>query len=622
MYKFLITTLCVFTGFLATAQHNPKVEIKPIDQSRVAEIISLLSDQPNGFGEPSNQRETWNLLKASGKYDKIIKEADKLLNLEFPAWDEDLFMGFFTRGDSQSGKDMQNNRLQWLIALVWAECLCNNNKYISDIEHVIKELIEQKTWVNPRNYREENFGGLVELSTAAYAHNLAQALYLLEHKLNPELKKEIVNALYTRVFNPILKTFETLNKDHNWLTETNNWNAVCLSGITASALTVIPNKKERAVFVYIAERYIRNFEAGFSDDGYCTEGLSYFNYGFSRYMVIREIVSQSTNGKIDLFSDNPKITKIAWFLPKMEIINDIYPAIADCRQYSKPSKSILQYLSHNFNMGLPDYDLKDATENLTEYVMNIFPKYNTTSQLTGNDTDFLRSYFDIAGVLTVRPTIINQRSMGANLKGGNNNEHHNHNDVGSFTIVVGDEILVGDPGSIPYTAKTFSSQRYEYKTHASYGHPVPLIAGQQQRTGAAAQAKVVKSDFSDEKDVWTLDLTLAYQVPELKKLTREFVFVRNDGESLQITDEYAFSSPETFETALITREKWKKVSDNKLIITGKSNQLEVTIQASEGEFTIKSEEISEANDTPYTRLGIELKKPAKEGKVIIIYKSN
>src|SRR5690606_4315007 len=111
-----------------------------------------------------------------------------------------------------------------------------------------------------------------------------------------------------------------------------------------------------------------------------------------------------------------------------------------------------------------------------------------------------RSFFDVAGILIVRPGTVNGPGMGAALKGGNNAEHHNHNDLGSYTIAAGKEVVMGDPGLIPYTAKTFGPERYTYKSLGSYGHPVPLPAGKEQVPGKKAQAKITDTDLTAGKD--------------------------------------------------------------------------------------------------------------------------
>ncbi len=632
MIKIVILLFCFFAGSFSwllpvnseTSEYQPvKYEIP--DQNRINEIALLLSDQPKGLGEPCKIRQRWDKLKNSGKYSKVLAEADKVLQQGIPAWNEELYMGFFTRGDSQSGKDLVAARIRAFATLVWAECLDNSGKYVPAIEQALKEILAQKTWVNPRNYSEENFGGLVELSTAGYAHNIAQALYLLGDKLHPEIREQALAGLYQRAFIPLMRTFKTQNEDHTWLIGTNNWNAVCLAGVTGAALTVIKNKNERATFVAIAERYIKNFVSGFLDDGYCTEGLSYFNYGFGRYITLRENILQSTDGKLDLFRDNPKLQKIAWFLPNMEIINGVYPAIADCRTGTQPSAGILRYLSKRLDMGLRTYEtmsLEGRANDLMEDIIYVFDDFSSQSRLQTagrNGGDQLRAFFNVAGVLTLRPAETHEHSMGVLLKGGNNNEHHNHNDLGSFTIVAGNEIMIGDPGSIPYTAKTFSAQRYEYRTIGSYGHPVPLVGGKQQRAGVDAQAKILKTDFTDQRDFLSMDLSSAYDIPGT--LIREFSYSRGKTEELILSDCFSFPEALTFETSLITGCKWERISANQLVFEGDKEKLIATIAQDAEPFSIESEEISEEGGTPYTRLGIRLKSPLKKGKLTITFKT-
>ena len=111
----------------------------------------------------------------------------------------------------------------------------------------------------------------------------------------------------------------------------------------------------------------------------------------------------------------------------------------------------------------------------------------------------LRSWFEDAGVLIARPAQDSDAVLGVALKGGHNAEHHNHNDVGSYVVVVKDRAVLLDPGSEVYTARTFSAQRYESKLLNSFGHPVPVVAGQLQQTGREAHAEVLATEFTDEQ---------------------------------------------------------------------------------------------------------------------------
>lgn len=604
---------------------KPVVLLQPLDMQRVKQIEQMLPEKPSGFGETYKNRKEWSRLLNTNKYDKLLKSADSALKEPFPAWSDDDYLAYWTKGTSVPGKNMLQKRLLWLTHYVFAECLTSQGKYTKAAEMALLELCRQKSWVNPtHDYDKVNFEGkkyLVELSAVSYAHHIAQALYLLDDKIDPKVKAEVIKALQVRVFNPVLNSVETRNNENFFLTNTNNFNAVCLSGTVGAAETIIDDKTERAKFIAIAERYHKNGIHGFLPDGYCTEGLGYYNYGFGHFVLLRETVYQSTGGRIDLFAD-PKVKLMAEFLPKTVVIHGVFPSIGDCRPYTQPSAFILYYVNRNLGIDISDFkktSFEGRAVDLAESILAVFPEKISAKQVavSSSETD-LRSYFDQAGVLTVRPAKNSGFDMGVAIKGGNNNEHHNHNDIGSFSIVVGDEVLMGDPGIIPYTSKTFGPERYTYKTIASYGHPVPLIAGKEQIPGAAAKANVISTNFTNDQDKMIMDIASAYPVKELKKLEREFTYSRKPAGFLIVSDNFSFSNDQTYETALITRGSWKQTGTNQIEITGKKDKLLITI-VTNGEIKIKSETLAEGGK-PYTRLAVSLVNPSSKGTLSMIFK--
>jgi hypothetical protein len=225
----------------------------------------------------------------------------------------------------------------------------------------------------------------------------------------------------------------------------------------------------------------------------------------------------------------------------------------------------------------------------------------------------LRTWFTNGGVLICRAP---EKRFAAALKGGHNAEHHNHNDVGSFSVVLGRTMIICDPGSEVYTARTFGSHRYESKVLNSFGHAVPVVAGELQRTGADAKAIVLRTEFGQQRDTLVLDIRSAYPEPGLQKLERTFVFDRTKP-SLAVTDTVSFTEPKPFETALITWGEWKKVSEDAFSITDGTEAIRVRIETGNIPFTIKSETLNEDVHTPRkpVRIGITLKQPVKEAIV-------
>lgn len=606
---------------------KPVAVMAPLDMQRVAAITAMLPDAPKGFGKNYHDRAVWDKLYSDARYAKVIKTAEGYLTKTFPAWSDEQYMMYFTKGNRTEGEKMIGSRTAWLPPLVWAECLENKGRFIPAIQMVLTALVHQRSWSLPAHDKgKQNIEGrnyTVDLGAAGLAQSIAQALYLLDDKLPPQLRAEVLRQMDQHIFAPVLRSVATGNKDSYWLTVVNNWNSVCLAGVTGAALAAIPDKQERAKFVTIAERYSKNSIAGFTDEGYCTEGLGYYAYGFGHYILLREIILQNTNGMIDLFAD-PKIKRIAAYAPNLEIINNVYPSIADCHTGLKAPAAILWYCDRNLGLGLKRYDdltFAGATTNLIDDVMHTFPNSASQSHVNGSVSVLapgIRSYFKQAGVLIERPAAGSKAKLGAALKGGNNNEIHNHNDVGSFSIVVGDEMLMGDPGGpFVYTAKTFSADRYTYKSLASYGHPVPLVSGVQQQPGAEARAKIINTSFTDNQDVFTMDISSAYPVPDLTALVRTFTYDRDDTGSLTVKDGYGFKSSQPFEIAFITRAQWKQIAPDQIEFIGAKEKMIATIKAQVG-FKVRSETIEE-NSPKFTRIGIALD-PAQAGTVSVTFK--
>lgn len=619
--------------FLAVPLFSPAqqqaVPLHPIDQNRVQEISSMLTDKPTGFGEQAKNRPAWDKLRKSGDYNAFFREMQDFTFPEFSKADY-FSLSDGTATSSARGLTMMRNRAKGLSMVTIAECLENKGKYLPMVEASLRDIIKQKSWVSPRidfdfiNYNGKQY--TIDLTSALYAHTIAQTLYLLDDQLSKEVKQEAMEALYLRVFNPLRKIFETQSTQyHTWLVGTNNWNSVCLSGVIGAALTVIPDKQERAVYAYIGGEYSKNSLAGFGDDGYCSEGVMYFNYGFGHYALLRENLWQATGGQIDLFTI-PKVQAIARYIPRLEVTPGVFPTISDSRIGTAPDSSLMCYLSKSLGLGLTAYEncqLTGQASNDRMDVIMVFPNASTIRPLAKEPETRLekplRSFFESSGILVVRPGT--DHGLAAVLKGGNNDEHHNHNDVGSYTVVLGKEILAGDPGSIPYTANIFDPEfRYTYKTIASYGHPVPLVAGKQQQAGAEAQAKVLRSEFADARDELVFDLSSAYAVADLAKLERRFTYRRTGKGVLEVEDVFEFKKPEDFESAIITRASVRPASTGKWILEKDGEQVTLSVDCHGLSYEMITEEISEGG-TPYTRMAVRLKEKNKKGTITLTYEA-
>ncbi|MBN2312279.1 MAG: heparinase II/III family protein [Sedimentisphaerales bacterium] len=595
-----------------------------IDENRIKQIAVLLSETPAGFGESISNRRVWRELAEKDSFKAVISSGEKLLDTPIPDQPDDLFLDFTRTGNRGPWQSVAGQRRGRIQTFVLAECLENNGRFLPAFGEIVRALCAERTWVMPAHDKElRNFNGEsidIDLGSARLGWSLATADYLLADRLDPQTRRLIRSHLDRFIFQPYTDMVLGKRKKNSWVTTTSNWNAVCLSGVTGAALAVIDSRETRAFYIAAAEDYSKYFLKGFTDDGYCSEGLGYWNYGFGHFVMLTEAIYQATGGHIDLFQET-KAKQAATFGSKIQMINDVYPAFADCSIRATPSDRLMYYVSRRLGMGLRQWEQIDVVSpgSLYQSMMYSFP--NAASRaIPASQSSIgpgIRSWFDQAGILICRPAANSLSEFAVALKGGHNNEHHNHNDVGSFVVVVGDKPLLIDPGGEVYTKRTFSNQRYVSNVLNSFGHPVPRVAGKLQRTGRQAQGRVIRHSFTDDADTLVLDIASAYDVPELRKLERTFVYSRTGTGSLTVTDEVIFSKPCDFDTAMITFDMWKKLSASSLKVYDEEQSLRVDIKVDGADFEIQPETIKEdlsVRKDP-VRLGISLTHPVRQAVV-------
>ncbi|HSA30134.1 MAG TPA: heparinase II/III family protein, partial [Phycisphaerae bacterium] len=598
-----------------------------LDRNRIAAIAAMLPDKPAGVGRPVSDREAWQALAAKPAYQSVVDAAANTLKDPLPEVPEELYLDYSRTGNRTRWQAVNGRRLGRIPEYVLAECIENKGRFLAAFEALAQSVCEQRTWVMPAHDGSlVNFKGTridIDLGSSAIGWNLATADFLLGDRISPETRRLIRENVNRRILAPFRDMVEGKRGANSWLSTTNNWNAVCLANVTGAALTLTELKADRAFFVAAAEHLSLNFLKGFTSDGYCSEGLGYWNYGFGHYVLLAETVRQATGGKLDLL-ERPVVRAIALFGVNIEITNGICPAFADCSTSARPSARILSVVSRELGLGLSRWESQDPASpsgGLAEAMVYSFPSAAGQARPAAPKWNGpgSRTWFEQAGILVCRPIEGSVCRMGVALKGGHNAEHHNHNDVGSYVVVIGKEAVLVDPGAEVYTARTFSNRRYQSKVLNSFGHPVPKVADELQQTGSQARGKVVKTEFTDASDTLVLDLASAYRVPSLKKLERTFVYSRFGTGSLTVTDEVLFSQPARFGTALITFGKWERRAPDRLVISSGREAARIVIEVTGGEWDVFDEPIEEdlGVKRSLTRLGIDFKNPVKQGKVVL-----
>lgn len=623
-FQMLLTGIGILAVTSVMAQTAGAAEA-PLDAMRVKNVEAMLSEKPQAVGRPISDRALWDSLKALPAYNEPLTRVEKLLSQPLPEQPDDLYLEFSRNGNRTRWQAVASQRRSRLAPLVLAECLENKGRFLPPIEQLIKAVSAERTWVMPAHDAGlKNFNGTVidiDLASSALGWNLAVADYLIGERLSGEVRTLLRGNVQKRIITPYRDMYSGRRPVNWWMVGTNNWNSVCLAGVTGAGLALLESKTERAEFVVAAEKYSRFFLSGFTPDGYCSEGLGYWNYGFGHYVLLSETVHQATSGKVDLMAV-PEAKMPATFGERIQIINGISPAFADCGVFAKPAPALMNFLTHRFALGAGEYeklDAKNTFSTLFEAMIYGLPNSATlrVSAANAKPTKPLRDWFEQAGILISRPAPGSATSMAVALKGGHNAEHHNHNDLGSYVVVIGERPVLLDPGNETYTARTFSKNRYDGKLLNSYGHPVPIVGKVLQKEGRQSEARVLRTDFKDNADTIQFDLASAYPLPDLKKLERTFVYSRAGTGSLAVSDHVQFKTPQAFGTTVLTLGSWQRAPDGSLMIYDIDEAVRVEVDSGGRAWTVDAEEIREDAPVVPTRLGINLKDAVEEATITL-----
>ena len=523
----------------------------------------------------------------------LVKTADAMLKESDPALPEDLYKEYYKNGNRSNYEGTRGKLVSRINHFALAEIFVGDGRYLDALNTSILYLCDQPSWVLPAHDRDaiiyDGKDVYSDLGSTAIGGDLAIAINALADKLPEATVARARAEIERRILQPYRDSVKVKqNKGMWWITTTNNWSAVCHAGTVAAALNAIDSPEDRAFFLAAADYFSENyFMNGFTNDGYCSEGMGYWDYGVGNFIQLGALCREATQGKLNLFR-YPKMHAVLDYAPTLEITRGNYAVFSDCSMTARPSARYVGYLSRVIKGGYADFEVRGLGRNIHFSRMVEAVAFGGDEEITfdpellalqdSKDANAvpkltlpIRTEFADAGVVICRPDpSVKKRYFATAFKAGNNNEMHNHNDVGSYTLIMGDasDPKAGvffpsrDPGGEKYTKRTFSSQRYVGELLNSFGHPVPKIAGQLQSTGAKARGVVFEKSFSDEKDVFAEDFTSAYPVETLAKATRRFEYGRARGDDqgyFQIEDYVAFKdgAKETVETAIITFEKFE-----------------------------------------------------------------
>ncbi len=440
------------------------------------------------------------------------------------------------------------------------------------VQDYLWSICEETNWVLPAH---EN--GIIDLFSAETGFMLAETLALLGDALDAEVRSRVHSEVERRIFDPYLR----FHRLHWWYQAGMNWNGVCNSSIAAAFLLLEPEPARMARAVEIALAGLRSYlEAGFEEDGSSTEGVSYWHYGLINFVALSEMLRARTGGALDLLSTE-RLRQICGYPAKLLLSPSRFATFSDCDDTLGFEHGIVARLAERTR----EMSLLSL---LTPHVPDGQP-WRLTMMLRGllwwngsysGSVPVTDAYLPRGGTARLVSRTSDDAQVILAIKAGHNDENHNHNDIGSFILHVGDETLLTDPGRGLYTRDYFNDRRYDNVFTNSYGHSVPRIGGELQKEGKAFHGEIVSVGVDGPVKRAEIEFARAYSVPDLSSARRQITLDSAGIATLQDTFQFE-GGPVKVEEALST---WCDVEVNGAIahVRGKRHVLRLTIEMPEG----------------------------------------
>ncbi|WP_405060132.1 heparinase II/III-family protein [Kribbella sp. NBC_01505] len=472
-----------------------------------------------------NQREIWGSLPAAALLERA--EADRsrpwprLLLSDFARYWRD---GVRTAYENPAGELRQRTS-----TAVLAAALTGDQQYVDEAADGLLLLCEQTTWCWAAHESFATARGEVvadpgtpylDLGAAETVEVLAWADLVLGPALDervPGLRRRLRAEADRRVLEPFLT-----DRRWHWLGldgHLHNWNPWIHGHVLAAALFLEDDPVRRAQVVELVvdglDRYLRALPA----DGGCDEGYSYWWNGPARLASALELLDRITLGTFDPWRCEP-LEELARYPQRMELGDGWFVNVGDGS--ARPNPDQPWDVLHRWGRRTGDRDVmaqaaahrdqSDAVVGLGRALVALVD--DAWSQAAATPSPLPRSsWLPDVQLLVARQEGGSTAGWTLAVKGGHNDENHNHNDVGSFIAALDATPVLVDLGQPTYTAISFSDRRYEQWVVRSEWHNVPVIDGRDQAAGSQWRA-----DFAVPRaDRAELDLSDAYPTGNLRR---------------------------------------------------------------------------------------------------------
>jgi hypothetical protein len=509
----------------------------------------------------ASEREGWEMLPEKVRA-AHIRRAENFLDGDWETPKASVFLEYVRNGNRSNFQGVSFGRRAQLAELVLGECMEGKRRFLDDIVNGVWTICEETYWGVPAHVGAQKRGnGLpdvteptVDLFAAETGMLLAWTHYLLGEQLD-EISPLVGDRIYFEVDRRIIDV--NLERDDFWWMgfggrTVNNWNPWICSNWLAAVLILEEDSERRINSVHKILRCLDNFLNPYPRDGGCDEGPGYWDRAGGSLYDCLELLSSASGGMIDVF-DEPLVQEIGRYIYRVYISDRYFINFADAAAKLTANASVIFRYGKAISdeamigfggflaqqQGLGDAEIRGSFGWLGRVLPALF--HLDELMMTQAREPLARDFwFKELGVMGARSFEGSNKSFYVAAKGGHNAESHNHNDVGNFIVYADGYPVLIDVGVETYTAKTFSSRRYEIWTMQSAYHNLPTINGVMQKDGREYKAGEISYASDDKTAIFSLDLAQAYPEEAKAEFWRRTITL-NRGKNVVIQDRYALN---------------------------------------------------------------------------------
>jgi hypothetical protein len=636
----LIFILCSF--ITASAELKPKERNILAGEAKSIDLASVLVRDNSWIRLPDyKKRAFWQNLPA-GLKKEYIEKAEGYLKYDWPVVKATDYLEFIRSGNRR--QEVYAACSDALNSLVMGELTEGKGRFMDQIVNAVWYFSEQTWWGWSAHLGPQKAGAglpdinepFVDLGVGEIASDLSWTWYLFHEEFD-KIHPLISARLKQEIMNKALIPYFTRN-DFWYMGFTggrpNNWNPWINNNMLNCFLLIESDHSKKVAEVEKIINSLDKFLNGYSDDGGCDEGPSYWGAAGALLYESLEILKDATGGKFDVYND-PLIQNIGKYFYRVNIHAPYFINFADADattmgdasavyRYGKAindpvMKDFGAYLGRlgKFGEHIPDGKIRDQIKSLT-----LLDEMKNAEAREALVSDFWLPDTEVGGARDKEGSF---SGFFFGAKGGFNDESHNHNDVGSCVMYYDGKPCLIDLGREEYNAKTFSSRRYEIWTMQSGFHNLPAINGVDQKEGKNFKAK--NSSFSADSKKVTLSTDISGAYPDeamVKSWVRSYTL--NRGKSFVISDRFELNAIKQAVTSsnLITYCKVEQVKPGVLKFTGDGFTLNMNYNVKVVKPEIEFIEVTDKALRRYwpqgvTRVRLEFIKPGLKGGQEVIF---